>query len=87
MGWFLLFILVMGGYWLGQRMGKARQSATYTQPLTREQALEILGLDADPTKDDIIAAHRALIQKVHPDAGGTQSLAQLVNHAKDVLIH
>lgn len=77
----------MVSYILSRRIRKPADHATYIQPLTREQALDILGLAPDATKNDIIAAHRTLIQKVHPDAGGTQSLAQLVNHAKDVLLH
>lgn len=87
MGWLLLFILVMLGYLLSQRVSKSSPSNSYTQPLTRQQALDVLGLTPDASQDDIITAHRALIQKVHPDAGGTQSLAQLVNHAKDVLLN
>jgi DnaJ family protein C protein 19 len=38
------------------------------------------------TIEDIRAAHRRLITKVHPDAGGSAGLATRVNAARDALI-
>ena len=35
------------------------------------QALEILGLEAGPTENEIRAAYNRLMQKVHPDGGFT----------------
>jgi hypothetical protein len=54
--------------------------------MTREQAREILGVAADATPEDVRAAHRRLMQKMHPDRGGSNYLASLVNRAKDVLL-
>lgn len=54
--------------------------------LDREEALSILGLDQDASDDDIIAAHRRLIQKLHPDRGGSDYLASRINQAKDSLL-
>lgn len=51
-----------------------------------EEALEILGLEGEPTKEEIISAHRKLINKLHPDRGGSAFLASRVNQARDVLI-
>ena len=55
--------------------------------LNRQQALDILGL-IDPIDDkQIIAAHRRIIQKIHPDKGGSDFLASQVNRAKDTLLN
>ena len=49
-------------------------------------ALEILGLSEPITQDDVIKAHRHLMQKLHPDRGGSDYLAKKINLAKDFLI-
>jgi hypothetical protein len=54
--------------------------------MTREEALAVLGLAEGASADDIKAAHRRLIQRMHPDVGGTADLAARINRAKDVLL-
>jgi DnaJ domain len=54
--------------------------------LTEDEAYEVLGLARGASVEEITAAHRALMKKLHPDHGGTTSLAARVNEAKDVLI-
>ena len=54
--------------------------------MNREEALAVLGLDSKATEKDIIAAHRKLMQKLHPDRGGSDYLAAKINQAKDTLI-
>jgi DnaJ-class molecular chaperone len=54
--------------------------------MSREEALSILGLKADAGREDIIAAHRRLMQKVHPDRGGSDYMAAQINKAKDILL-
>jgi DnaJ family protein C protein 19 len=54
--------------------------------MTRAQAYALLGLAEGASREEIVAAHRRLVQRVHPDAGGTDLLAAQINQARDVLL-
>jgi len=54
--------------------------------MSREQALEVLGLAPGATMADIREAHHRLMMKVHPDHGGSSYLAAQLNEARDRLL-
>lgn len=64
----------------------AANDASPPSTMSRHEALAVLGLDAGATHDEIIQAHRRLIQKLHPDRGGSTYLATTLNEAKRVLL-
>lgn len=53
--------------------------------LSASEAYEILGLDDNASKEDVVKAHKRLVQRLHPDRGGSDYLAAKINAAKDRL--
>jgi hypothetical protein len=55
------------------------------QRMTRQEALQVFGLDEGATREDVQREYRRLMRQVHPDLGGSSYLAAKINEAKDVL--
>ena len=70
--------LALWWLWRNSRLGRDRMSPA--------EAARILGIDPQAGADDIIAAHKRLISKMHPDAGGSAEIASQINNARDILL-
>lgn len=75
-------IMIAGSLlYLGWRRGRFGR-----QGMPIDDARRLLGVSAEAGEEEIRAAHRRLIARVHPDAGGSEELAQRINAARDALI-
>ncbi|ASI48016.1 molecular chaperone DnaJ [Anaplasma ovis str. Haibei] len=63
--------------------GTARKT---TETLSKYEALEILGLSAGATPEQITSAYHRLMKFAHPDKGGSAYFAQKLNQARDTLL-
>ncbi|MDX1605159.1 MAG: DnaJ domain-containing protein [Candidatus Competibacterales bacterium] len=75
----------------GWRESGARHESTgngrsVDRGMDRREACEILGVTENASREEIIAAHRRLMQRLHPDHGGSDYLASRINEAKKVLL-
>ena len=68
-----------------QQGGSQRQQAAMGV-MDKEEALRILGLDDEADEEAIKAAHKQLMQKLHPDRGGSSYLSAKINEARDFLL-
>ncbi len=76
----LLIGIVIAVIYFGKRMLSSGAG------MSRYEAARLLEVEADADAETILAAHRRLIAKVHPDAGGSADLAARVNQARDTLL-
>jgi hypothetical protein len=81
MGKLLILLALVAGAWIWWRRYTARPA---TMPAAEARAL--LGVGERPTLQEVRDAHRRLITRVHPDAGGSAELATRVNAARDALV-
>jgi len=83
-------VLQAFGLWrqLQSMQQKQQQSAPSTNNDTMDAATarQILELEENPSKEDILAAHKRMMAKNHPDKGGSTYLASQINQAKDLLL-
>ncbi len=63
-----------------------RQNSHTTENMSTTEAYAVLGLKPNATNEEIISAHRKLVQKTHPDRGGSDYLTAKINLAKKILL-
>ena len=70
----------------GSLLWAAHRRRPRVKPMPVEDARRLLGVGETASLAEIRAAHRRLIARVHPDAGGSAELAERVNLARDTLV-
>jgi len=90
----LRFFPSIARWWRRQQQQKQQQGHSGRQQrrsggksgMSEAEALEVLGLKTGANREEIIQAHRHLMQKLHPDRQGSAYLAARVNEARDRLL-
>ena len=54
--------------------------------MSHQEAADLLGIDVESNEEEVRLAHKKLMQKIHPDRGGSDALASQINQAKDTLL-
>ena len=80
-----------GAAWRGRADAQQQQSHADSvggsgRAMTRDEAYAILGLKPGADEQAVKAAHRHLMASFHPDRGGSDYLAALINRARDCLL-
>ncbi len=86
--WVRRFLMVKNIYkkFNGKSQNNYANQADKNYPNNKTDAYDILGLEHGAGENEIRDAHRKLMKKYHPDAGGDVERAAIINRAKDILL-
>jgi hypothetical protein len=80
------YVAARFGEQAGPGSGGQGRSAGHTETaMSVDEALQVLGLQGAPTKEEITGAYRKIMQQIHPDRGGNEYFAAKANQAREVL--
>jgi TPR repeat protein len=65
---------------------ESRRPPSQASGMTRQEALEVLDLTAQASNQEVQASYIRLMQRNHPDAGGSNYFAKKLNAARQVLL-
>ena len=83
-GWLGGSILLTAAFWLLTSARRRRTPAS--AGMARREAAATLGVAESAGRDEIEAAYRRLMFRVHPDQGGSAVLAAQINAAREALL-
>jgi len=69
-----------------ERQQRGERESRAAGALTRKQALEILELQEGSAREQVNAAYKRLMQRFHPDMGGSNYFAKQLNAARELLL-
>jgi len=77
-------------YWQAKQQGKPNTEQTssatsFSGKMSVKEAQEIMGLTSLESVAQVSKRHKELMQKMHPDRGGSDYLAAQINQAKETL--
>ena len=84
-----LVVIAVGGWRLltGRWPWQPRvPGVAYDNARDRAAARGLLGLDKRAGREEILAAHRAILVRIHPDRGGTSEAVHAADAARDLLL-
>ncbi len=79
----LLSGINLGRFGAGSAQGRG---GGHHENLSRQEALEVLGLEEGASEKEISEAYRRLMAQVHPDKGGSDWMAAKLNAARRTLL-
>ena len=86
----IFFGLLVVAVWLAVRPRPKRRAPprppARSEDMALDEARRLLDLPVGADAAMIRAAHRRIIARVHPDAGGSEELARRTNLARDLLL-